>query len=109
MEAHTPYQAYSPIHRNISLSETKKQPLREALYIASLATATPPSSVSQSHAREVLSRRYADTLTHRSLAILRKLFDHPSIKQRHYAHEDPERIPDETPDDRIARFTRRGG
>ncbi len=76
------------------------------VYIASLATATPPSTFSQSYAKEVLSRRFADILTHRSLAILRMLFDHPSIKQRHYAHDDPERIPDETPDDRIARFTR---
>ncbi len=88
------------------MNEAKNYPLREPLYIASLATATPPSSVSQSYAKEVLSKRFADTLTPRSLAILRKLFDHPSIKQRHYAHEDPERILNETPDDRTARFTR---
>ncbi len=88
------------------MNEAKKHPLPEALYIASLATATPPSCVSQSYAKEVLSKRFAGTLTPRSLAILRKLLDHPSIKQRHYAHEDPERILNETPDDRIARFTR---
>jgi predicted naringenin-chalcone synthase len=88
------------------MNAAKNHPLKEALYIASLATATPPSSVSQCHAKEVLSRRFADTLTPRSLALLRKLLDHPSIKQRYYAHEDPESILSETPDDRIARFTR---
>ncbi len=84
------------------MNKPKNHPV---MYIASLATATPPSAVSQGYAKEVLSRRCADTLTPRSLTILQKLFDHPSIKQRHYAHEDPERILDETPDDRIARFT----
>ncbi len=88
------------------MNEAGGRPLREAVYIASLATATPPFSLSQNYAKEVLSRRFSDVLTHRSLAILRKLFNHPSVKQRYYAHEDPELILDETPDERIARFTR---
>jgi len=88
------------------MNKAEKQPLREAVNLASLATATPPYSVPQGYAKEVLSRRFAGTLTNRSLAILQMLFDHPSIKQRHFAHEDPEQILNETPDERIARFTR---
>lgn len=75
-------------------------------YIASLGLATPPFRVEQKMAGEILAKQYADRLSKRNLAITRNLFNHPSIRYRSYAIDDPESLFNESPDARVARFTR---
>jgi predicted naringenin-chalcone synthase len=74
--------------------------------IASVGTATPPCTLNQEQVKEILTRHYADKLKPRSLALLRQVLDHPAIRQRCFAFDNPESIFDEDPDKRIARFTR---
>ncbi|BBO16123.1 type III polyketide synthase [Candidatus Brocadia pituitae] len=74
--------------------------------IASIAVATPPYTVNQSQAEEFLVRAYSDKLSKKNLAILRKIFAHPSILHRHVALDDLNGLINEHPDKRIARFTR---
>ncbi|MBV6519588.1 MAG: type III polyketide synthase [Candidatus Brocadia sp.] len=66
----------------------------------------PPYRVSQAHAEEFLVRAYADKLSKKNLAILRKIFAHPGIVHRHLALDDLKGLIHEHPDNRIARFTR---
>jgi predicted naringenin-chalcone synthase len=44
-------------------------------------------------------------LNARSLGLIRATFSHPGIRKRHFAVDDPACIMDETPDQKIARFT----
>src|SRR5262245_38419957 len=74
-------------------------------YLASIATAVPPLCADQGLASELIRSHFGTRLTQRSLGLIRATFDHPSIKKRHFAIDDPSRIMDETPDQRIARFT----
>jgi len=74
--------------------------------IASVGVAVPPFVVDQIESGEVLIGRFKDRMSARSLALMKKIFAHPSIKQRHFAIEDREAFFDEDPDCRIARFTR---
>ncbi|MBU6392193.1 MAG: type III polyketide synthase [Planctomycetes bacterium] len=73
--------------------------------LASVAVATPPYRISQAQAAAFLVKHYSDKLSQRSLAILRKIFAHPSVSQRHLAVEDLECLVNEYPDSRVARFT----
>src|SRR5689334_33134 len=75
------------------------------VYIASIATDVPPCSLDQTHAAELLREHFATTLTPASLKMIRATFSHPGIRKRHFAVDDPQRIIDESPDQRIARFT----
>ena len=75
-------------------------------HIASIGTATPPCTLSQQQVKEILTRHYTGKLKPRSLALLQKVLDHPSIGQRCFAFDSPESIFNEDPDERIARFTR---
>jgi alkylresorcinol/alkylpyrone synthase len=50
-------------------------------------------------------KHYADKLSPKSLAILRKIFAHPSVLQRHLAVDDLNCLVHEHPDSRIARYT----
>jgi predicted naringenin-chalcone synthase len=74
-------------------------------YLASIATAVPPFSADQGLAAELIRRHFGPKLSARSLGLIRATFDHPSIKKRHFAIDDPTRIMQETPDQRIERFT----
>jgi predicted naringenin-chalcone synthase len=74
--------------------------------IASVGTATPPCTLSQEQVKEILTRHYSGKLRPRSLALLRKVLEHPSIRQRCFAFDNPESIFNEDPDERITRFTR---
>jgi len=73
--------------------------------IASVAVATPPYTVNQAQAEAFLVKHYSDKLSHKSLAILRKIFAHPSVLHRHLAVDDLECLINEHPDSRIARYT----
>lgn len=75
--------------------------------IASVGIAVPPFAVSQLQSLEHLMNRYRDKLSPRSITLMRKIFDHPSILKRHFAIEDSESFFNEDPDKRIIRFTHR--
>lgn len=75
-------------------------------YIASLGTSTPPLKIDQKKAGELLTSHYVHKLSRRSIAILLKLFQHPSITSRSFAMDDTETLFTEDPDSRIARFTK---
>ena len=74
-------------------------------YLGTVATAVPPYRADQQTAREFFNLHYEGRLKDRSLGVLNKLLDHPSIEGRHFALEDPACLIDETPDDRVRRFT----
>lgn len=78
---------------------------KENVSIASVAVATPPYCIDQSRAEEFLLRHYSNKLSRRSLAIISKIFSHPSVLRRHIAVEDLGDLVNEHPDSRIARFT----
>lgn len=74
-------------------------------HIASFAVVVPPYSADQSFAEEFMKKHFKDRLNARSLGLIRTVFSHPSIRKRHFAFDDPTCLVDETPDQRIARFT----
>ncbi len=74
-------------------------------YIASLGTATPPFRVSQKEGGKILAEHYSDKLNRRSISLLHKLFDHPSIAYRSFAIDNSKTLFTEDIDSRIARFT----
>lgn len=73
--------------------------------IASIAVATPPHCINQAQAEAFLIKHYSDRLNQKSLAIVRKIFAHPSVLRRHLAVDDLECLVNEHPDNRIARYT----
>ena len=75
-------------------------------YIASLGLSTPTFVVEQREAGEILAGHCADRLSPRSLSLLYKFFEHPSINKRSFAAAGAEALFNENPDDRIARFTK---
>ncbi len=79
---------------------------RERAHIASVGIAVPPFSVDQIESGEELIERFKDKMSARSLALMKKIFAHPSIKRRHLAIEDRESFFNEDPDSRMERFTR---
>ncbi len=84
----------------LSLNSTNR-----TAHIASIAVATPLYTIDQAQAGTFLVKHYSDKLSHKSLAILRKIFAHPSVLHRHLAVNGMECLVDEHPDSRIARFT----
>ena len=74
-------------------------------HIAAVAVVSPPFKVEQAQADAFLTKHYADRLSPRSLSLMHKILEHPSIKERYFALENPECLVDEDPDSRIARFT----
>ena len=76
-------------------------------HIASIAVAVPPYSADQAFAEEFVKKHYSDRLDKRSLHLLHTFFQHPSIRKRHFAIDDPMELVDEGPDRRIARYTLR--
>jgi predicted naringenin-chalcone synthase len=76
-----------------------------AAYLASVAAVVPPYCANQTLAADLLKKHYRDTLTQRSIGLIRATFSHPSIRKRHFAVEHPSAILTETPDQRVTRFT----
>jgi len=76
-----------------------------AVYIASLACVVPPFSADQMFSAELVRKYYTAKLNARSMGLIRATFSHPGIRKRHFAVDDPARIMDESPDQKIARFT----
>jgi predicted naringenin-chalcone synthase len=75
-------------------------------YVASFACVAPPFSADQAFAAELVRIRHAKDLSTRSMGLIRATFAHPSIQRKHFAgDDDPARIMDESPDQKIARFT----
>ncbi|QWV92515.1 type III polyketide synthase [Geomonas oryzisoli] len=74
-------------------------------YVASIASAVPRFSACQRFAADLVREHFRDTLTSRSMGLIRATFEHPSIEKRHFAVDDPARIFSETQDQRVARFT----
>jgi alkylresorcinol/alkylpyrone synthase len=74
-------------------------------HIASIAVATPPYTVNQAQAGAFLVKYYSDKLSPKSLAILRKIFAHPSVLYRRLAVDDLACLVNEHPDNRVARYT----
>ena len=77
-------------------------------YLATVATAVPPFRADQETARDFFNLHYKGRLKDRSLSLLHKLLDHPSIEGRHFAIDDPACLINESRDDRIRRFTKWG-
>ena len=78
--------------------------MNENVHIASIATATPPYAINQAQAEAFLVKHYSDKLSQKSLAIMHKIFAHPSVQNRHLAVDNLECLVNEHPDSRIARF-----
>ncbi|MGE5172387.1 MAG: type III polyketide synthase [Betaproteobacteria bacterium] len=74
-------------------------------YMASVATATPPYTVSQDVLEQLAYKHYKGRLSSRSMSLIHGLFSHPSIKQRSFAIGNVENLVDEDLDGRVARFT----
>ncbi|TNF47935.1 type III polyketide synthase [bacterium] len=75
------------------------------IYLATVATATPPYSVDQREAGRFFHQHYSGRLTKRYLGIMDGIMAHPAINRRHFALDDPRCLLDEDPDSRIDRFT----
>src|SRR5512145_3081619 len=76
-------------------------------FIASIATAVPEYSADQQFAEEFMKKHYGPRLNRRSIGLISTVFSHPSIRKRHFAFDDPAQLVQETPDERVARFTER--
>src|SRR3990172_11265729 len=79
--------------------------MNENVHIASIATALPPYTINQAQAEAFLVKHYSDKLSPKSLAIMHKIFAHPSVQHRRLAVDNLECLVNEHPDSRIARFT----
>lgn len=75
------------------------------VFLGALGTASPAFSISQNKAAEFLHEHFSKKLTPRNMAVMEKLFNHPSISERKFAFDDPMCLISESPDDRIKRFT----
>ncbi|WP_224985090.1 type III polyketide synthase [Geomonas agri] len=75
-------------------------------YVASIVSAVPHFSVSQRSAADLVREHFKETLTPRSMGLIRATFEHPSIAKRHFAVDHPGRIFEESQDERVERFTR---
>jgi len=91
------------------MNETNKQESSNgsngSAYIASFACVVPPFSSDQAASAELVKKHYAQRLNARSMGLIRATFSHPGIRKRHFAVDDPACIMDESPDQKIARFT----
>ena len=74
-------------------------------YIASFACVVPPFSADQAFSAELVKKHFTSKLNARSMGLIRATFSHPGIRKRHFAVDDPALIMDESPDQKIARFT----
>jgi predicted naringenin-chalcone synthase len=75
-----------------------------AVRLAAVGTAVPAYTIDQQAAFGRLAGRYRGALNPHVARAMEKIFAHPSIRQRHFAVEDPDRVFGEDPDRRIERF-----
>ncbi|MDA8085462.1 MAG: hypothetical protein M0Z75_02070 [Nitrospiraceae bacterium] len=75
------------------------------IYLGAFDVAVPAFRASQRQAREFLEQNYSGRLGRRALKLMKKIFEHPSVANRHFALKDPASLVCEDPDARIARFT----
>jgi len=79
--------------------------------ILSIGTAVPPFSIDQKTAASLVTEHYGDILRPRSLEVMRKVLEHPSIKKRYISVDNLAELitfKHEDPDTRIKRFTKWG-
>jgi len=79
--------------------------------IASVGTANPSFSIEQKLGCELMKKHYSDILRPRSVEVLEKIMEHPSIRKRHIAVDGILELisfKNETQEKRIERFTRWG-
>jgi predicted naringenin-chalcone synthase len=74
------------------------------VFLASLARAVPGRPYPQKESLGFLLANYADLLSSRHLAFLKRISANASIRTRYFAFASPEVLLAETPDQRIARF-----
>lgn len=77
--------------------------------IAAISTATPPFIIHQDTAHSLLYEHYKESLTPRSLEVMKQLLAHPSIKTRYLSVNSMEELlslKNEDPDQRMNRFTK---
>lgn len=84
---------------------TSRDTRNGSAYVAGIACVVPPYSAEQTFAGELMKKLFSPKLTPRSMGLIRATFSHPSIRKRHFALDDPACVVDESPDQRIARFT----
>jgi len=89
----------------VNLRSGSPMPGNGNAYLASFACVVPPHGTDQKAAAELMKQLFTQKLTKRSLGLIRATFSHPSIQKRHFAMDDPASVVDESPDQRIARFT----
>jgi predicted naringenin-chalcone synthase len=76
--------------------------------IASVGIAVPPVAITQLQAIELVDNYYTNELNPRSVQIIKKVLQHPSIQKRHFAVDNPDVVcvlKNEDPDKRVERFT----
>jgi predicted naringenin-chalcone synthase len=78
---------------------------RSPVYLSAPALAVPGCSLSQEEAFSFLQENYGAGLSPRHRIYLKRLFGNRSIHKRHFAFTAPKILLDETPDQRIERFT----
>ncbi len=79
--------------------------------LASVGTANPSFSINQQTMAALVDEHYGDTLRPRSLEVMRKVLEHPSIRKRYIAVDNIAELitfKNEDPDKRMKRFTRWG-
>ena len=74
--------------------------------LVAVAAVSPPKTMTQDEAARAIEERYAAEVRPRTLAAMRKVFSHPSVRARRFAFDDVAEVFDETPDERIGRFAR---
>lgn len=77
--------------------------------IAAVGTSVPPFVLNQKTADQLLTKYYESELRPRTIEVMHKILDHPSIVKRHVAVEsldDLVGLKNEDPDGRMERFTR---
>jgi predicted naringenin-chalcone synthase len=80
-----------------------------SVIIDAIGVSNPPCVLQQSEAFGLIRKHYGDVLKPRSLAVMEQILSHPAIKQRYIALDSIKsitQIRDETPDERMERFTK---
>lgn len=75
--------------------------------IGAVGTANPPFSLDQERADDLLTQHYQSELRPRSLDVMHRIFEHPSIERRYLAVDDETQLlslKNEDPDKRMDRF-----
>lgn len=90
---------------NNAYTQESSHGANSSAYIASFACVVPSFSIDQKSAAELVKKHFAPKLDARSLGLIRATFSHPGIRKRHFAVDNPAHIMEESPDQKIARFT----